>query len=154
MIVPTTNRKIEFEGEHKNDSLLIGNFGNVEFVANGQFDLSGMIYCPKGAIEFDVTGTGEVSFYGVCKRLIIKNASGNCRLDFSKLTCQEVQHLSLKEHSEVVIGTTRIIRRAHLQDEAVLQFSDKTILLNYSMYGKSQIQRVPTAKMKELQGQD
>lgn len=150
MIVPATNRKIVFEGNHKDDSLLIGNFGDVEFVANGKFDLSGMIYCPKGSVEFDVTGTGEVSFYGVCKKLIIKNASGDCRLDFSKLTCQEVQHLSLKEKSKVVIGSTRIIRQAKLQDEAVLQFSDKTILLNYSMYGKSQITRLPKMKLEEV----
>ena len=153
MIVPTTNRKIEFEGNHKEDSLLIGNFGDVEFVANGQFDLSGMIYCPKGSIEFNVTGTGEVSFYGVCKRLIIKIASGNCRLDFSQLSCQEVQQLTIKENSEVVIGTTRIIRQAHLEDEAILHFSDKTILLNYSMAGNSQIKRLPKIKARELQDQ-
>lgn len=124
------------------DDLLIGNFGDVEFVANGQFDLSGMIYCPKGEIEFDVEGTGALSFNGVCNKLVVRNASGNCKLDFSQLTCKEVRVLSMKGESHLILGAARLIREAVLSDEAVMQCSKKSIIINYSVSGRSQIERV------------
>lgn len=150
MIVPyTTNRKIEFKGEHKNDSLLIGNFGDVEFVADGAFDLSGMIYCPKGAIQLDVNGEGAISFYGVCKKLIIRNVSGQCQVDLSEVTCKEVDYISLKKSAQLLLGKTKIVRHAVLSDKARLQVSTKTILINYSVSGNSEIARQSKVNQKE-----
>jgi hypothetical protein len=49
----TPSRKIEFIGAHKDDSIVIGNYGDVQFVAKGNFDLSGLIYCGKNTVEFN-----------------------------------------------------------------------------------------------------
>jgi hypothetical protein len=144
MIQPYSNNKtMKFEGDSKSDDLLIGNFGDVEFIANGQFDLAGMIYNPKGSVEFDIAGTGAVSFNGVCRKLTVKNASGNCKLDLSKLNCKEVKLISAAGGSQVILGATRFISEAVLKDEAILQCSDKTIVINYTLSDNSHIQRMP-----------
>ncbi len=137
------HKTMKFEGDTKNSDLLIGNFGDVAFIANGQFELAGMIYNPKGSVEFDVDGTGAVSFNGICKKLTVKNASGNCRLDFSQLTCKEVKFISVKGDSQVILGSPRIISEAILRDDAVLQCSNKTIVINSSTADKSMIERMP-----------
>lgn len=131
-------RKIEFEGTHKNDSLLIGNFGDVEFTAKGNFELSGMIYSKKN-VAFTVIGDGIIRFHGVCKKVIIHLVKGNCLLDFSGLTSKEVSCVSLRDTSRTLLGPTRVISRANLQDEAVLEYHGNTLLQNYSILGKSKI---------------
>jgi putative component of toxin-antitoxin plasmid stabilization module len=58
-------RRISFERNHKSDSLLIGNFGDVQFIATGVFDLSGMIYS-KQNVEFTIIiGDGLIRFHSV-----------------------------------------------------------------------------------------
>jgi len=138
------SRKIEFDGNHKNNSLLIGNFGDVEFTAKGTFELSGMIYS-KRDVEFTVIGDGLIRFHGVCKRIIIHLVKGNCTIDFSRLTTREVTCFSLRDSSKTMLGPTRIIHRANLQDEAVLTYSSNTLLQNYSVSGKSRIELVEHA---------
>jgi len=135
-------RIYKYEGDSKINDLLIGNFGDVAFIARDQFDLSGRLYCPKGTMEFDVMGSGTISFEGVCNKLIVKNASGDCHLDFSRLTCREVQVLSLFGGSRLTLGAARLIKDAVLKDEAVLTCSNKTILVNYSVSDNSQIERL------------
>jgi hypothetical protein len=134
-------RKIEFDGDHKNDSLLIGNFGDVEFTAKGTFELSGMIYSKRN-VEFTVIGDGVIRFHGVCKKIIFHLVKGNCTIDLSRLTTREVVCFSLRDSSRIMLGPTRVIHRANLQDEAILTYSSNTLLQNYSVLGKSRIELV------------
>jgi hypothetical protein len=134
-------RKIEFDGNHKNDSLLIGNFGDVEFTAKGIFDLSGIIYSKKN-VEFTVVGDGLIRFHGVCRKIIIHMVKGNCVLDFSKLTSKEVTCISLRDKSKTMVGPTKIISRANLQDEAILTYDSKARLENFSILGNSRIEMI------------
>ena len=134
-------RKMEFDGEHKNDSLLIGNFGDVEFTAKGVFDLSGMIYSRKN-VEFTIIGTGLIRFHGVCKKIIIHLVKGDCTLDFSKLTSKEVCCVSLRDNSQTIVGPTKVISRANLQDKAILKYSGNPRLQSYSIAGNSRIELV------------
>ena len=132
-------RKIEFNGNHQNDSLLIGNFGDVEFTAKGIFNLSGMIYS-KNNVEFTIIGDGIIRFHGVCHKIIIHIVKGNCILDFSKLTSKEVTCVSLRDKSKTMVGPTRVINRANLQDEAILEYDRKARLASYSTLGNSRIE--------------
>ena len=134
-------RKIEFDGNHKSDSLLIGNFGDVEFTAKGTFELSGMIYSKRN-VEFTIIGDGLVRFHGSCGKIIIHMVKGNCILDFSKLTSKEVTCISLRDKSKTIVGPTKVISRATLQDEAILEYDSKARLESYSMVGNSRIEIV------------
>ena len=132
-------RKIEFNGNHQNDSLPIGNFGDVEFTAKGIFNLSGMIYS-KNNVEFTIIGDGIIRFHGVCHKIIIHIVKGNCILDFSKLTSKEVTCISLRDKSKTMVGPTKVINWANLQDEAILEYDRKARLASYSMLGNSRIE--------------
>jgi hypothetical protein len=137
-------RRIEFEGDHKSDSLLIGNYGDVDFVAKGNFDLSGMIYS-KNTVEFTVIGSGTIRFHGFCKKIIIHLVKGDCILDFSELSSKEVCCFSLRDKSSIKLGPTRVISRANVQDEAVFQYSSKPLLQNYSVVGNAKIEALTAA---------
>ena len=51
-------RNFEFIGDHNNDSIVIGNYGDAKITAIGNFNLSGIIYCGKNTIEFNMAGAG------------------------------------------------------------------------------------------------
>jgi len=137
-------RKIEYDGEHKDDSILIGNFGDVDFIARGDFELSGMIYS-KQTVTFTVLGKGLIKFHGVCHKLIVNLVKGDCILDFTELESHEVSCVSLRDNSRTFIGPTRIISRANLQDEAILKYNGNPRILNYTVSGNSRIEAVETA---------
>jgi hypothetical protein len=132
-------RKIEYEGDHKIDSLLIGNFGDVEFTAKGNFELSGMIFSKK-SVSFTIIGDGLIRFHGVCSKIIIHLVKGNCILDFSDLTSSEVCCVSLRDNSTTMLGPTKLISRANLQDEAVLRYKGTPRLQSYTLSGSSKIE--------------
>jgi len=132
-------RKIEYDGEHKNDSLLIGNFGDVEFTAKGVFDLSGMIFS-KQTVAFTVIGRGLIKFHGVCHKIIIHLVKGDCVVDFSELESHEVCCVSLRDNSRTMVGPTKLISRANLQDEAILTYSGTPRLQSYTVSGSSKIE--------------
>jgi hypothetical protein len=131
--------RMAFEGDHKSNSLLIGNFGDVEFLAKGVFDLSGMIFSKK-TVEFTVIGTGNIRFHGFCKKLIIHLVKGECVLDLSALTTKEVVCFSLRDKTKTMVGPSKIITRANVQDEAILKYSNNTFLQDYSIVGKARIE--------------
>ncbi|MBL0744460.1 hypothetical protein [Chryseolinea lacunae] len=135
-------RKIEFDGVHRNDSLLIGNFGDVEFVAKGSFELSGLIYCVRNAVTFFVKGDGHLTFHGTCRKLVVEYASGNCVLDFSKLETKEVCCVALKGNAEVIIGPTKVVSRANVHDEAVLRYTNNPVFTNHTVSGMARIEPV------------
>lgn len=137
-------RKIEYEGDHKNHSLLIGNFGDVEFTAKGNFELSGMIYSKK-SVAFNIIGNGLIKFHGVCGKIIIHIVKGNCTLDFSDLASTEVCCVSLRDNSTTMIGPTKLISRANLQDEAVLKYKGNPRVLSYTLSGSSRIEAMESA---------
>jgi hypothetical protein len=140
-ITKSGRSKMVFDGDHKSDSLLIGNFGDVEFLAKGSFDLSGMIYS-KNTIEFTVVGNGNIRFHGYCKKLVIHLVKGECTLDLSKLSSREVICVSLRDKSKTMVGPTKIITRANLQDEAIFQYHSKPLLQDYSVIGNARIEAI------------
>ncbi|MBT1699759.1 hypothetical protein KK083_22925 [Fulvivirgaceae bacterium PWU4] len=136
----TPSRKIEFIGAHKDDSIVIGNYGDVQFVAKGNFDLSGLIYCGKNTVEFNVEGDGTVAFKGVCKKLMIRGIRGNCTLDLSNLSSQVVWCESVKGNAIVTLGPTKLIELISLDNDAVVKYGGKPVLLNYTLKGNSRIE--------------
>src|SRR6478736_3204407 len=123
-------RKIKFTGEQKDDSLLIGNYENVQFTAEGKFDLSGLMYCPRYSVEFNVSGNGTIAFRGACKKIVIKNITGDCMLDLSEVVCKEVYCKSAKGNAVILIGPTKLISQANLAENATLQFKGKPLITN------------------------
>jgi hypothetical protein len=133
-------RKIEFIGEHKNDSIVIGNYGDATFIAKGNFDLSGLIYCGKNTVEFNIEGEGTITFTGVCKKLLIRGMKGNCSLDLSDLTSELVWCESVKGKSVITLGPTKIIELLSLDEDALVRYEGKPVVLNYSLRGNSRIE--------------
>lgn len=138
--ITKTARRIEYIGAHKNDSIVIGNYGDVKFVAQGTFDLAGLIYCGKSTVEFNIEGDGTITFNGVCKRLIIRGMKGNCTLDLRNLTCQNVWCESIKDNSIVILGNIKVIELISLDHEAVVRYEGKPVLMNYSVRGNARIE--------------
>lgn len=132
-------RKIQYDGDYKLASLVIGNQDHVEFTAQGNFELSGMIYSRK-TVTFNVGGNGTLRFHGFCHNLIVNLAKGQCLLDFSELVCNAVQCTSLRDFSTTIIGRTEVISLANLQDEAILRYMIKSRLQSYSLSGKASIE--------------
>jgi hypothetical protein len=133
-------RKIEFIGQHKDDSIVIGNYGDAKIIAKGNFDLSGLIYCSKSTVEFNIEGDGVIAFKGVCKKLLIRGIHGNCTLDLSNVTSQTVWCESVKGSSVIVLGPTKTIELISLDNDAVVRYEGKPVLLNYSLRGNSRIE--------------
>jgi hypothetical protein len=135
-------RKIEFIGDYKTDSIVIGNYGDATFVARGNFELSGLIYCGKNTVEFQVAGDGNIVFTGVCKKLLIRTVDGNCSIDLRNLTTQSVWCESAKGKSVITLGPTKTIELLSLDGDALVRYEGKPVLLNYSLRGNSKLENV------------
>jgi len=134
------SRKLEFIGNHKDDSIIIGNYGDVKVIAKGEFELEGLVYCGKNTVEFNLEGTGVVKFKGVCKRLMIRGIRGNVKLDLSEVTSKSVWCEAINGDSVISLGTTKIIELISLDQNAVVKYDGKPALLNYSLRGNSRIE--------------
>jgi len=137
-------RRIEFIGDFTNDSIVIGNYGDASLVARGNFNLSGLIYCGRNTVEMEIAGDGLITFKGVCKKLMIKRVEGNCVIDLSDLTTQSIWCESARGKSIVTLGRTRTIELLSLDEDALVRYEGKPLLLNYSLRGNSKIENWKT----------
>lgn len=131
--------KVSFTGDVQKDDLLIGSHGNTEIKVKGNFQLSGIIYCPKYTVTLDIKGTGVISFRGKCYRIVIRKMQGDCKLDLTDVTCKELQCESLEGRSVVVAGNARAITPAILADDATLYVHERHLIFNPVTSGNSRI---------------
>ena len=141
------HRRIKYSGDQKDDSVFISNHGNVLFNAEGKFDLSGVMYCPRYSVEFTLSGQGTISLRGVCRKIIIKNMTGDCLLDLTDVVCSEVYCKLAKDKSIILIGTTKLISQVNLVGESILQYKGRPLIINSSLKESSRME--PFMKMKE-----
>ncbi|HEY0654707.1 MAG TPA: hypothetical protein VGD65_16335 [Chryseosolibacter sp.] len=135
----SASRNFEFIGNHKDDSLVIGNYGDAKVVAKGNFDLSGLVYCSKNSVEISAEGEGTLSLRGVCKRVIIRGVRGNTVLDLSQLTSKFIWCESVKDKVVIKLGPTKVIELISLDHEAAVHHDGKAVLMNYALRGNSKI---------------
>ena len=100
-------RDLQFIGTHKDNSIVIGNYGNASITAIGNFDLAGLIFCPRSTVEINLTGDGVINFNGTCKELVLRQVDGNCSIDLSNLTCKMVRCEMVKGNSVILLGEIR-----------------------------------------------
>ncbi|MBL7859333.1 MAG: hypothetical protein JNM57_16690 [Cyclobacteriaceae bacterium] len=139
-------RKIEFIGDFTDDSIVIGNYGDVTLVAQGNFNLSGIIFCGRNTVALEIAGDGSMVFKGICKRLFIRRIEGNCLIDLSDLTTKSVWCESARGKSVINLGKTQTIELLSLDDDALVRYPGKPLLLNYSLRGNSKIENWKTAE--------
>lgn len=138
-------QKFEFRGEITDHSVLVGSHGDVVIRIDGNFDLSGIIYCPRYTVTITVRGEGRAAFRGKCNRIVIKKIKGASTLDLSELTCRELQCRNLKEKAMVIAGKTRVISRANLADEAELHLEGRPLITNSFVTGNARVVYRPKA---------
>jgi hypothetical protein len=78
--------KLLYTGDVQQDDLLIGSHGHTDIKIDGNFDISGIVYCPKYTVTMNIKGHGRLSLRGKCDRIIIKKMQGNCTLDLTEVT--------------------------------------------------------------------
>lgn len=122
--------KLAFTGDVKHDDLLIGSHGNTDIKVQGNFQLSGIIYCPKYTVTLDIKGDGRIAFRGKCYRIVIRKMRGDCTLDLSDVTYKELHCHALQGKSIVIAGKARAITPAILSDEAILHVNANQLIFN------------------------
>lgn len=130
---------LAFKGDVYKDDLLIGSHGNTDLKINGNFQLGGIIYCPKYTVSLIIQGNGRIAFRGKCYRIIIKKMQGDCTLDLSDVTYKELHCQSLSGRAVVMAGNTRAISPAILSDDATLHVDDRHLLFNPVTSGNARI---------------
>lgn len=121
-------RRFEFIGEHNSNNIVIGNHGDARFLARGNFNLSGILFCLHDAVEFRVHGHGKIRLAGKCKTLNIKSASGDCVLDFTGVKSDIVTCESISDNVTVLLGETKKIDSVTLSDHATLKLLSPTFI--------------------------
>ncbi len=141
MVKPEVERHIRFIGDHKNDSLLIGNYGDAKITAIGNFCISGLIFCPKSTVEFEIAGEGTARFNGSCKKLIIQRVEGACRLDLTNLVCQTVRCNEIKGKSVILLGSNiRSIEIISVEEGATIRYEGMPLIINHALSTNSSME--------------
>ncbi len=126
-------RNIQFIGNQKNNSILIGNYGDAKITISGNFDLSGLIFCRLSTVEFEMKGEGIARFKGICKQLIIQRIEDNCTLDLSELTCQIVRCEIVKGKSVVILGKIRSLDIISVDEDSSITYAKGSLIINHSI---------------------
>ncbi len=134
IVKPLSERNFEFIGNHQNNSILVGNYGDAKIKAIGNFNLSGLIYCRQSTVEINMAGEGTARFNGICKKLIIQCVEGNCVLDLTEMSCQAVRCEIVKGKSIILLGEIKFIELIALEDEATVKYKGKPLLINHALY--------------------
>jgi hypothetical protein len=132
-------QQFSFKGEIKDDSILIGNYGDANLVIDGIFDLSGIIYCPKFTVTVSIEGNGVIALRGIAHRIFVKKMSGDCTLDLRDMTCKEFRCESARKKSKIFAGKTRVVTKVSLFDDSILYLSEKPLVTSAVTFGNSQI---------------
>jgi hypothetical protein len=140
MVKPPSERNFEFIGNHHNDSILIGNYGDAKITAIGHFELSGLIYCRQSTVEINISGEGTARFNGICKKLVIQVVEGNCMLDLTNVSCQTVRCEVVKGKSVVLFGHIKFVELVTIEEEATVKYEGRPLLINHSLYKQAEIQ--------------
>lgn len=131
--------KLLFTGVVRQDNLLIGSHGHTDITINGDFQISGMVYCPKYTITLNIKGEGQLSLRGKCDRIIIRKMQGDCTVDLTEVTYKELHCQSLQDRSVVIAGNARAITPAILSDDATLHVHERQLIFNPVTSGNSKI---------------
>jgi hypothetical protein len=145
--------KLSFTGVTAEHDLLIGSHGNTDFKVRGNFELSGIIYCPKYTVMLDINGSGRIAFRGKCYSIVIRKMHGNCILDLTNVTCKELHCDLLGGNSVVFAGNVRAITPAILSDKAVLHVSEHQLIFNPVTSGDSKILTTSGSKIERIRQQ-
>ncbi len=137
-MVSAKSRKLRYTGVVETDSIFVSNHGNVSMFMNGTFNASGMIYCPKYTVCLELTGSGLVSFHGVCQRMEIR-IKGNCVLDLTQMDVGEAW-CEAHDATKIVTGPTKVISKVELHDSAILVLTQKTLVIHAIKLGTSRIE--------------
>ena len=133
---PPESRKLEFIGDHKTDSILLGDYGDAQLTAKGNFNLSGIALCRKSTLEVCMEGTGSIILNGRCKNLLIQNISGDCTLDLTDLACKNIRCLSAIGKATIILGRTKEIEQMILGPDVVVRYADGSPLSEFP-HGRS-----------------
>lgn len=121
-------RRFSFRGNTCADDILIGNHGNASLSARGHFHLSGILYMLDGKAEFTIEGSGQITFTGKCKHLVIKKSHGDCIIDFSELKSDLITCESLSGQVTVVIGKARRVDIIEMIEDALLRINSNPLV--------------------------
>lgn len=133
--------RMTFDGHVRQDDLLIGSHGHTEIKVKGDFQLSGIIYCPKYSVTMEIRGEGKIALRGKCGTIIIKKMQGDCTLDLSEVTYKQLHCHSVTGRAVVIAGNARVITPAILADEAELHVQEGQLIFNPVTAGNSRILR-------------
>ena len=132
-------QRFNFLGKIKEDSLVVGSHGDAIITADGNFEISGIVYCPKYTVTLYIQGKGTIALRGKCSKIIVKRMDGSCTLDLRDLTCKELRCESVGGQSNILLGKTRVITQANLSDDAVLELAERPLITSSYTSGSSRI---------------
>lgn len=142
--------RLKFEGEVRQDDLLIGSHGDTDIRVRGDFQLSGIVYCPRYTVTLDIKGKGRIAFRGKCYRIVISKMQGECTLDLTDVTYKELHCRLLKGSANVLAGNARAITPAILADDAVLHVNERQLIFNPVTTGNAKILTTTSNGVEEL----
>ena len=121
-------RKYVFNGTSSCDSILIGNHGDAKLVANGQFNLSGILYSLDGRVRISANGNGQLVLRGKCRHLVIARSEGDCILDFSEVTCDVVTCESVRGRTMLILGKARRVEIINISEDATVRICSNPLV--------------------------